>query len=76
VLTDTLSFHIQLQKKRDLLGEDDAYGTVYLSLSDDDKIDGMCHGNVLETGPNFGSAGGATLSMVGTLATIVYVGKY
>jgi len=61
--------------KQKLLGPN-AYGELYLSLVDDKETEGVCSVQVWETGPNFGSAGGPSLSLVGTIATIHYVGQY
>lgn len=62
-----------IAKGSDLLGNDEFWGQYYLGLQDN-KL-GVCEIALFQTGPNMGSAGGPTLSPVGTIATIKYDGK-
>jgi len=62
-----------IAKGSDLIGNDEFWGQYYLGLQDS-KL-GVCEIVLWQTGPNMGSAGGPTLSLLGTIATIKYSGK-
>lgn len=64
-----------IAKASDLTGGDDSgWGDVYYLGLQDNKL-GVCEIMLWKTGPNFGSGGGPTLSLLGTIATIKYIGK-